>query len=79
MEIVLLDRKGKGLRFFYLNGLAAIGKAGAANFALQSVTSAGGAAFASIRDDLQVQIFPVIWMIEFFEVFFGLNHIFSRG
>ena len=56
-----------------------MGEAGAADLACKSVAAAGGAVLSSICDDLKVQVFPVVGMIQFFEIDFGLNYIFSRG
>ena len=51
--------------------------AGAANFAGGAVASPGGAVFAAVVDDLQVEPAPGAGWKEAFEVLFGLNNVFA--
>ena len=67
------------LSFIYMYGLSPIGETGAADLACKPVATAGGAVFSSIGNDLKVQVVPVVGMVQFFEIDFGLNYVFSRG
>ena len=68
-----------GLGLVVDEGLFAVRVGGAADFALGTVASAGGAVLATIGDNLQVQFFPVLPRPEFLEVGLGLLDIFPVG
>ena len=43
------------------------------------MAAAGGAVFAAVGDDLEVEQFPVGWGVEFFEIGFGLGDAAAVG
>ncbi len=44
-----------------------------------SVAASGGAMFAAVEDDLEVEFVPGVAWEEFFEVAFGLDDVFTGG
>ena len=56
LKVGRVGEKGKaGLCFFGDDGRASVGKAGAADFAGEAVAAAGGAVFAAVGDDLEME------------------------